>query len=650
MSESLNNKKLLFLVIPLAFVSCVSVEDTLTDQAMSQAESNASEIEKVLNSYDGEKKEAAEYLVRGMLGQYSLTGPGLDSIEQLYKKLPQPNGRWQLDSLQLAEGKRYEIMPRNKVMDLKTLSADFLLQNISDFQHVSNLRSWNKNFERKELYETLLPYRIGDEPVTEWRDAYRKALDSISPEIDKATTSVEAARYISKAVGEIRYNIQLNIPHRSALALLDSPVGYCREECDRTLHAMRAFGIPGAIDAILVSPDNGTSHQWTVVLDNVDHIFRMFDNGKYPPTRDSLHYDGRRKGKVYRNMFMPDRDKLAKYRRMHDAPYELMNPRLKDVTAEYFGHNEAKVKVNVKSGTVFLGIFTPQGYKPIDMAIKVKRGIAIFQDIEPDLIYFPIIRNGSEYRTCGNPFMLESNGNVHDFIPDSYRKETVAMKRKMPFWLHLIRGMSSVVGIKTQTGSTPAGPWDDVDSITSVPSHNFYRIPVNLNKKNRYIRLLTSPMHDARIGEVLVSVDSLASQCVPLSLITDTPSEKKNKLVDRDILSWTLIDKDSVDLVFRINSDEYVSSIFIIPQNDDNYVVPGEEYELFYFDRDEWKSLGKKTAEGFDITYDVPANAVLWLRNLSKGKEEQIFICRDGRQLFNADLGAARLELNLNSF
>lgn len=650
MSESLNNKKLLFLVIPLAFVSCVSVEDTLTDQAMSQAGSNASEIEKVLNSYDGEKKEAAEYLVRGMLGQYSLTGPGLDSIEQLYKKLPQPNGRWQLDSLQLAEGKRYEIMPRNKVMDLKTLSADFLLQNISDFQHVSNLRSWNKNFERKELYETLLPYRIGDEPVTEWRDAYRKALDSISPEIDKATTSVEAARYISKAVGEIRYNIQLNIPHRSALALLDSPVGYCREECDRTLHAMRAFGIPGAIDAILVSPDNGTSHQWTVVLDNVDHIFRMFDNGKYPPTRDSLHYDGRRKGKVYRNMFMPDRDKLAKYRRMHDAPYELMNPRLKDVTAEYFGHNEAKVKVNVKSGTVFLGIFTPQGYKPIDMAIKVKRGIAIFQDIEPDLIYFPIIRNGSEYRTCGNPFLLESNGNVHDFIPDSYRKKTVAMKRKMPFWLHLIRGMSSVVGIKTQTGSTPAGPWDDVDSITSVPSHNFYRIPVNLNKKNRYIRLLTSPMHDARIGEVLVSVDSLASQCVPLSLITDTPSEKKNKLVDRDILSWTLIDKDSVDLVFRINSDEYVSSIFIIPQNDDNYVVPGEEYELFYFDRDEWKSLGKKTAEGFDITYDVPANAVLWLRNLTKGKEEQIFICRDGRQLFNADLGVARLELNLNSF
>lgn len=106
MSESLNNKKLLFLVIPLAFVSCVSVEDTLTDLAMSQAGSNASEIEKVLNSYDGEKKEAAEYLVRGMLGQYSLTGPGLDSIEMLYRELPR--------YLMLIVHYRFDFKPKRK--------------------------------------------------------------------------------------------------------------------------------------------------------------------------------------------------------------------------------------------------------------------------------------------------------------------------------------------------------------------------------------------------------------------------------------------------------------------------------------------------------------------------------------------------------
>ena len=106
MSESLNNKKLLFLVIPLAFVSCVSVEDTLTDQAMSQAGSNASEIEKVLNSYDGVKKEAAEYLVRGMLGQYSLTGPGLDSIEMLYRELPR--------YLMLTVHYRFDFKPKRK--------------------------------------------------------------------------------------------------------------------------------------------------------------------------------------------------------------------------------------------------------------------------------------------------------------------------------------------------------------------------------------------------------------------------------------------------------------------------------------------------------------------------------------------------------
>lgn len=93
----LNNLKRLLLAVPLVFVSCTSMNDALLDQAMSQAGSNAPEIEKVLDAYEGEKKEATEYLVRGMLGQFSLTAPGLDSIEMLYRELP--NGTWRLRHL-----------------------------------------------------------------------------------------------------------------------------------------------------------------------------------------------------------------------------------------------------------------------------------------------------------------------------------------------------------------------------------------------------------------------------------------------------------------------------------------------------------------------------------------------------------------------
>ena len=56
---------------------------------------------------------------------------------------------------------------------------------------------WNKNLSTEEFCELLLPYRIGNEPVTEWREAYRNALDSISDKIDAAANSVDAAAVIS---------------------------------------------------------------------------------------------------------------------------------------------------------------------------------------------------------------------------------------------------------------------------------------------------------------------------------------------------------------------------------------------------------------------------------------------------------------------
>lgn len=193
----LNNLKRLLLAVPLVFVSCTSMDDALLDQAMSQAGSNAPEIEKVLDAYEGEKKEAAEYLVRGMLGQFSLTGPGLDSIEMLYRELPQPNGSWKLDSLQRVIGKRYERLPRKKTADLQALTSDYITRNIDDAWKMKELRHWNKNLSTEEFCELLLPYRIGNEPVTEWREAYRNALDSISDKIDAAANSVDAAAVIS---------------------------------------------------------------------------------------------------------------------------------------------------------------------------------------------------------------------------------------------------------------------------------------------------------------------------------------------------------------------------------------------------------------------------------------------------------------------
>ena len=124
---------------------CTASVDRLLDHALEQSGDNASEIQKVLDNYKGDKKETAEFLIRSMLGRYSYVGAGLDSIEALYRCLP--NGKsWQFDSLQLANIKYFENEPQQEIYDLQNLTADYLISNIDDAWRLKETMSWNKDF------------------------------------------------------------------------------------------------------------------------------------------------------------------------------------------------------------------------------------------------------------------------------------------------------------------------------------------------------------------------------------------------------------------------------------------------------------------------------------------------------------------------
>jgi hypothetical protein len=65
--------------------------------------------------------------------------------------------------------------------------------------------------------------------------------------------------------------------------------------------------------------------------------------------------------------------------------------------------------------------------------------------------------------------------------------------------------------------------------------------------------------------------------------------------------------------------------------------VPGQEYELLYFNSTKWVSLGKKTATDVAITFTAPENAVFLLQNRTKGREVQVFVYQNGKQKFSID-------------
>ena len=77
-----------------------------------------------------------------------------------------------------------------------------------------------------------------------------------------------------------------------------------------------------------------------------------------------------------------------------------------------------------------------------------------------------------------------------------------------------------------------------------------------------------------------------------------------------------------------------IHTIGFAPRNDDNAINDKDLYELFYWDNT-WKSLGKKRTKTDTLIYNnVPSGALLWLQNLTKGKEERPFTYEDSKQIW----------------
>ena len=72
-----------------------------------------------------------------------------------------------------------------------------------------------------------------------------------------------------------------------------------------------------------------------------------------------------------------------------------------------------------------------------------------------------------------------------------------------------------------------------------------------------------------------------------------------------------------------------------MPRNDGNGIFPDNVYELFYFDiPNGWQSLGIQNPTKYELIYpNIPSNTLLWLRNLTTGREERIFT-KNGKIIF----------------
>ena len=525
------------------------------------------------------------------------------------------------------------------------LNADSLKSNVMMAYEVWGQRPWSSDYNDDDVLNYILPPRIADEPVEYyWRSDIPQWLN-INYQGEEV---LELARKINSVIDvDVRPQDWAN-KQMGYTATKSGKFGKCDDRAILATMAMRSMGVPAAIDIIPMwgGTNNGHSCCSVILPENFIYTFQEAkDDGTTLCLRNKVP-------KVYRRTFFEDTTLLTYPVRYTEEIPDLFNDfRLKDVTYEHkVGCRDLEIQASFQTDNNlgYLAIFHPNGWFPIAFGTRsgenikfrhVGTGTDMYgqnmlkgENIGNGILYLPIIYDNGSVPV--GPAFIAGQGGLQ-FLCPSNETETVILHRKYPKLERILGFSERMIGGVIEVA-------DNADFSDAVPVHYIYDCPLSRTQNvcleqqitSRYIRF-RKPSGTLSIAELLAydnkgkRVEGTAISCAPLD-----KSEKQN-INDNDPLSYVEV-PNGLNLWVGLDLGKLtdISSIGFCPRNDDNDISPGDTYELFYWN-DEWISLGEKTADSFEMVYhNVPKNALLWLRNKSKGKEERPFTYENCKQIW----------------
>ena len=257
-------------------------------------------------------------------------------------------------------------------------------------------------------------------------------------------------------------------------------------------------------------------------------------------------------------------------------------------------------------------------------------------------LYLPMYYLGGQYYPAGKPVYLNKDSSIIYLDSNSNEREITKIFRKtrLNYWEHVF--------VEAMVGDVFEGS----NSLDFTDAHNLYTIdswgdhfeikPSNTEKKFRYVRYRILPS----TGQWTPGVDKSLRLAEIAFLGKDDKPLKGNPIASKKELLNTAhlaFDNDirtnfASDTLVWIGLDlgkpRAIKNVKYLFQNSFNTIEPGDTYELLYWDN-VWKSLGSQVAKYDYVEFKVPKNTVLWLRNLTKGKEELPFFIKNGKQVWS---------------
>lgn len=538
-----------------------------------------------------------------------------------------------------------------RMADADAVTAEYLIGNID---HAFD-RWRNGNFARHlsfpEFCEWLLPYRLSNENLCEWRERlykeYKRGIESLGQIADKNHSAYWAAAQVNDLLKQDRIFIHL-IPHLGGVNL-PAPVlaslrmGECDDYAFKAAYTMRACGIPVCVDFTPQWPTRPHGHHWNVVLNNNGRTVPFMgseSNPGYPCKSDYVY------GKVYRYTYEYQKESLFEKNRTigEPTPPVLTNPFIKDVTGDYTKGVDISVSISTDRHFAYLAAFNNQGWTPIAWAGETlptpsfkggEKKQYTFRNVGRGAVYLPVTWENDRAVAAGYPILIKENGEQENIKPDKSKTISLTLTRKYPKYAVTHVYSKRMVGGKFHTSNTADFTESTkIGEIKRNPEMEYDSIDTDSKGSAcRYVRYTAPRRSHCNVAEVEF-YDASGKRLMPVAVITDGNEDagfKAENVIDGDALTYYQTKKsDDCTLTFDFGSPVAVAKIRYLPRNDDNHVTVGHRYRLDYYDKDGAHPVGEQTATTDSVTFTgAPSNALYILHDLTKGREERIFTLED---------------------
>lgn len=632
------------------------------EETLDRAGNNRTELEKVIAHYrivgDSLKVQAALFLIENMSNKAAVVPQDSVLYDGILNRLAVLNDTlwysyeksllWPaIDSLH-----QYKKFAPKRVEDSQSLTAAYLIHHIDQAFLVWDSTPWKANYTFADFCEWVLPYRLGTEKAEDWFPLAWEECDSLEDSLISLSDRFGLGVLLIKN-SRLRYNAAMTFyPYTLAFSEIRKiKWGSCVELSNYAVKLFRSRGIPAASDMVISWASRSGGHQWNVII-GPDSTCRDigFDEGGRNVFNHKI-------SKIYRRTFAIQRNSpLYKYRYSESIPSYFRNFDLADVTGEYReGMPLTEVTLtglnNHKSRIVYLSTFNNRNWIPIAYA-EITDGQAHFDELGCGLLprkqkpsemvnsgsgiaYLPCYYINKQVVPALRPILVHEDGTVDTLSINHTKLQTLTLRRKYPENKQFWECKHTMIGGRFEGADNP----DFLNSeiiyyIDDVPEEGVEHQAVHPSKAYRYVRYVPADTTWSNIAEIgfFAGQDRLTGKllCGSSRRLANAQSA-----MDSDILTYYHHQKDSTDYIgLDLGRPRRLTAIEYAPRTDNNGIVPGDTYELFYWDN-QWISAGKQTASCKQLTYSqIPSGTLYWLRNLTQGKEERIFTYENGHQIW----------------